>query len=139
MRFNNQSTRTHECVRALARTPSLRAGHFHVIPLGQLVDVHTLCIYTNAWSSPWSETKRAANLRAHGLDFVDAALVFEGVTFTFEDDRFSYGEQRFVTLGLLAGIPVSVVHTESENEVRIISFRKATKREAQIYFDEIQN
>jgi uncharacterized DUF497 family protein len=37
----------------------------------------------------WSETKRTANLRAHGLDFVDAALVFEGVTFTFEDDRFS--------------------------------------------------
>ena len=87
----------------------------------------------------WSETKRAANLKAHGLDFVDAVFVFEGVTFTFEDDRFSYDEQRFVTLGLLAGIPVSVVHTESENEIRIISFRQATKREAQIYFSEIQN
>jgi len=87
----------------------------------------------------WSETKRSANLKAHGLDFVDAAFVFEGVTFTFEDDRFSYGEQRFVTLGLLAGIPVSVVHTESENEIRIISFRKATSREAQIYFNEVQN
>jgi len=87
----------------------------------------------------WSEAKRATNLNAHGLDFVDAALVFEGVTFTFEDDRFSYSEQRFVTLGLLAGIPVSVVHTESENEIRIISFRKATKREAQIYFDEVKN
>lgn len=87
----------------------------------------------------WSETKRAANLKAHGIDFVDAPLVFEGMTFTFEDDRFSYGEQRFVTLGLLAGIPVSVVHTESENEIRIISFRKATKREAQIYLDEVKN
>jgi len=87
----------------------------------------------------WSEAKRATNLKAHGLDFIDAPLVFEGVTFTFEDDRFSYGEQRFVTLGLLAGIPVSVVHTESDNEIRIISFRKATKREAQIYFDEIQD
>jgi len=61
------------------------------------------------------------------------------VTFTFEDDRFSYGEQRFVTLGLLAGVPVSVVHTENENEIRVISFRKATKRESQIYFDAIQN
>ena len=87
----------------------------------------------------WSEAKRAANLRAHGLDFVDATVVFEGITFTFEDDRFSYSERRFVTLGLLAGIPVSVVHTESENEIRIISFRQATKREAQIYFDEIKN
>ena len=87
----------------------------------------------------WSETKRAANLKAHGLDFVDAPRVFEGATYTFEDDRFSYGEQRFVTLGLLAGIPVSVAHTESAHEIRVISFRKATKREAQIYFDAIQN
>ena len=87
----------------------------------------------------WSETKRAGNLRAHSLDFVDAPRVFEGATYTFEDDRFSYGEQRFVTLGLLAGIPVSVVHTESEYEIRVISFRKATKREAQIYFDAIQD
>ncbi|WP_395685336.1 BrnT family toxin [Caenimonas koreensis] len=87
----------------------------------------------------WSEAKRSANVKAHGLDFVDAQAVFAGATFTFEDDRFSYGEQRFVTLGLLAGIPVSVVHTESEYEVRIISFRKATKREAQIYFDAVQN
>jgi uncharacterized DUF497 family protein len=87
----------------------------------------------------WSKAKRAANLKTHGLDFVDAACVFEGITFTFEDDRFSYGEQRFVTLGLLAGIPVSIVHTESEHEIRVISFRKATQREAQIYFHEIKN
>jgi uncharacterized DUF497 family protein len=87
----------------------------------------------------WSEVKRATNIKAHGIDFVDAASVFSGLTFTFEDDRFSYGEQRFVTLGLLAGITVSVVHTEDDYEIRIISFRKATKRESQIYFDEIQN
>jgi len=65
--------------------------------------------------------------------------IFEGVTFTFEDDRFAYGEQRFVTLGLLAGIPVSIVHLENEHEIRIISFRKASRRETQIYFDEIKN
>ena len=87
----------------------------------------------------WSETKRAANLKAHGLDFVDAPRVFEGLTFTFEDDRFSYGEQRYVTLGLLAGFPVSIVHTESEHEIRVISFRKATNRETDIFFSKIQN
>ena len=87
----------------------------------------------------WSEAKRAANLKAHGLDFVDAPRVFEGVTYTFEDDRFSYAEQRFVTLGLLAGTPVSVVHTETDHEIRIISFRKATNREANIFFNEIQH
>lgn len=87
----------------------------------------------------WSEAKRNLNLKNHGLDFVDALRVFEGVTFTFEDDRISYGEQRFVTLGLLAGIPVSIVHTENKHEIRIISFRKATRRKTQIYFDEIKN
>jgi len=86
-----------------------------------------------------SEVKPVANLKAHGLDFLDAPSVFDGVTFTFEDDRFSYGEQRFVTLGLLAGVPASVVHTESDHEIRIISFRKATNRETEIYFSQIQN
>ena len=85
----------------------------------------------------WSETKRAANLKAHGLDFVDAPRVFEGLTFTFEDDRFSYGEQRFVTLGLLTGVPVSIAHTETDYEIRIISFRKATSHETNIYFSKI--
>ena len=87
----------------------------------------------------WSESKRKANIRTHGLDFIDAALVFEGVTYTFEDDRFSYAEQRFVTLGLLAGVPVSIVHTEEKHEIRIISFRKATRAEARIYFEAIGN
>jgi uncharacterized DUF497 family protein len=87
----------------------------------------------------WSERKRSLNLKQHGLDFVDAVAVFQGLTFTFEDDRFSYKEQRFVTLGLLAGTPVSVVHTETDHEIRIISFRKATTREARIYFDQIKD
>lgn len=87
----------------------------------------------------WSERKRAINLKEHGLDFIDAPRVFEGATFTFEDDRFGYGEQRFETLGLLAGAPVSIVHTETEDEIRVISFRKATKREANIYFQQVQD
>ncbi len=85
----------------------------------------------------WSERKRASNIADHGIDFVDAELVFAGATFTFEDDRFDYSEQRFVTLGLLAGVPVSIAHTESEYEIRIISFRKATRRETDLYYREI--
>ena len=87
----------------------------------------------------WSESKRKANIRTLGLDFIDAALVFEGATYTFEDDRISYAEQRFVTLGLLAGVPVLIVHTEDKHEIRIISFRKATRAEARIYFEAIGN
>ena len=82
----------------------------------------------------WSEAKRKLNIQAHGLDFVDAARVFDGPTFTFEDDRVEYSEQRFVTLGLLDGFVVSVVHTESTRLIRVVSFRKATKHEQAIYF-----
>ena len=87
----------------------------------------------------WSERKQAINLKEHGLDFVDAPRVFEGLTFSYEDDRFAYGEQRFITLGLLAGVPVSIVHTETEDEIRIISFRKATSREARTFFNQVQD
>jgi hypothetical protein len=87
----------------------------------------------------WSERKRAINVKEHGLDFIDAPRVFEGLTFTYEDDRFAYGEQRFITLGLLAGVPVSIAHTESDDEIRIISFRKATSSEANRFFNEVQD
>ena len=85
----------------------------------------------------WSESKRRRNLREHGLDFADAPDVFKGVTYTFEDDRLDYPEQRFLTLGLLVGVPVSIVHTETVDEIHIISFRKATRREITIYFESI--
>jgi uncharacterized DUF497 family protein len=49
----------------------------------------------------WDERKRRANLKAHKLDFRDAPEVFDGLTVTYEDDRFDYGEQRYVTLGFL--------------------------------------
>ncbi|MGE3729941.1 MAG: BrnT family toxin [Lysobacterales bacterium] len=87
----------------------------------------------------WSERKRTINLKEHGLDFIDAPRVFEGLTFTYEDDRFAYGERRFLTLGLLAGVPVSIAHTESDDEIRIISFRKATGREASRFVNEVQD
>jgi uncharacterized protein len=68
---------------------------------------------------------------------VDATRVFEGTTFTFEDDRFRSDEKRFVTLGLLEGIPVSIVHTETKSRIHIISFRKATKRETTTLFQKL--
>jgi len=87
----------------------------------------------------WSERKRSINLHNHGLDFADAARVFEGMTYTYEDDRFGYGERRFLTLGLLAGVPVSIAHTEANDEIRVISFRKATAREERLFFDQVQD
>jgi uncharacterized DUF497 family protein len=87
----------------------------------------------------WSDGKRRSNISDHGFDFVDAEKVFEGPTFTYKDDRFNYEEQRFVTLGFLNGVAVSIVHTETEHEIHVISFRKATKREAIILFKSLED
>ena len=87
----------------------------------------------------WDEKKRRSNLKRHGLDFVDAPRVFEGLTFTFEDDRFAYGEQRFVTLGFLADIAVSLVHTETPSRIHVISFRKATRHEEILFLQNFQD
>ncbi len=85
----------------------------------------------------WDERKRRRNLQEHGLDFSDAERVFGGMTYTFEDDRFAYGERRFMTLGLLSGAPVSIVHLETTTEIRVISFRKATHHEEALYFSNV--
>lgn len=87
----------------------------------------------------WDERKRRANLKTHALDFRDAARVFAGPTFTFEDDRFRYDEQRFVTLGLLGGVVVSLIHTETVELIHVISFRRATRNEEIILFANLQD
>jgi uncharacterized DUF497 family protein len=69
----------------------------------------------------------------------NSTRVFEGLTYTFEDARFNYGEERFVTLGLLDGMVVSIVHTETLRSIRVISFRKATKHEQAIFFNSIKD
>jgi uncharacterized protein len=87
----------------------------------------------------WGETKRRANIKKHGIDFADLGPLFEGMTLTVMDDRFDYGEQCFVTLGLLNGLVLAVAHTETDEVIRFISARKATKYEEKHYFKEIAN
>lgn len=87
----------------------------------------------------WDEAKRRKNIKKHRLDFADAGIVFDGLTLTFEDDRFDYGEQRFITIGMLAGVFVVIAHTEEDDAIRIISMRKATKHEQHIFFKAFGN
>lgn len=83
----------------------------------------------------WDEAKRQSNLREHRLDFKDAEIVFGGLTLTFEDSRFDYDEQRFITVGFLSGELVVIAHTEElRDATQIISMRKATKHEETIFF-----
>ena len=85
----------------------------------------------------WATTKRKSNIKKHGIDFSNASTIFDGYTLTVEDDRYDYGEERFITFGILEGRVVVVVHTENGNSIRIISIRRATKYEEKIYFSEI--
>ncbi|MGH8470378.1 MAG: BrnT family toxin [Gammaproteobacteria bacterium] len=85
----------------------------------------------------WDERKRRINLRKHGIDFIGCEAIFAGVTKTMLDDRGDYGEERFVTFGLLDGRVVAVVHTESADTIRVISIRKAKRREQKLYFQNI--
>jgi uncharacterized DUF497 family protein len=87
----------------------------------------------------WDERKRRSNLSKHGIDFHDCKAVFGGPIVTMHDDRIDYGEQRFITFGLLEDRVVVVAHTEAADRVRVISMRKATKREQALYFKRIQN
>ena len=78
--------------------------------------------------------KRASNLKKHGFDLADAQRVIEsGRTVTFEDRRFDYSEERFVTLGPLDESLVAIVTAETEDHIRIISMRKADRHEQAIY------
>jgi len=87
----------------------------------------------------WDETKAAGNLAKHGLDFRDAEVVFAGPCVTFRDDRFDYGETRYITLGMLAGRVVVIAHVPRGDDVtRIISMRKANSREQKTYQERLE-
>ena len=77
----------------------------------------------------WKAAKRTSNLKKHGFDFADAEQVFNGPTITEEDIRDYDGEQRFNSTGFLGTAIVTISHTETENEIHIISMRKAEPHE----------
>ncbi len=78
-------------------------------------------------------------MEKHGLDFVDAEKLNNSPLYTVRDDRFDYEEERYFTLGLLSGRIVALSHTETDETIRVISFRKANKYEQQEYIKEITN
>ena len=72
--------------------------------------------------------KREAALAERGLDFADAALVFEGVTLEVEDIRKEYGEVRIICYGMLSGRMVVVGYTPRGADRHVFSMRKANER-----------
>ena len=82
----------------------------------------------------WDEQKRKLNIEKHGFDFRDAWRVFESPMLVALDDRFDYGEDRWIGIGRLSVHVVVVIFTEPAfDTVRIISLMKATKHERYRY------
>ena len=69
----------------------------------------------------WDETKRRENLDAHGVDFGDAALIFEHPVIEAEDERSDYGETRIRALGHVDDDYFLVVYTWRGENRRLIS------------------
>jgi uncharacterized DUF497 family protein len=82
----------------------------------------------------WDAKKAAANIRHHGIEFSHGATVLDDpMAVTIEDSL--HGEQRFVIVGadIIGRILVVVYAYSGEEEIRLISARKATPKERRVY------
>lgn len=85
----------------------------------------------------WDENKNQINQKKHGLSFEEASTVFfDESAVLFDDPEHSEYEERFLLLGMSETANVCIVchcYRESDTVIRIISARKATKKEADRY------
>ena len=83
----------------------------------------------------WDRGKAAANVKRHHVSFHEAAKVLEDpLSTTFPDEPHSEAELRFLTIGASTrGQILVVAHMERNDTVRIISARRATRREREFY------
>ena len=90
-------------------------------------------IEADAMQYEWDDNKRVANLVRHKVDFADAVAFEWDTALETIDDRFDYGETRWVALGFIGSKLHVMVYTFRGSKIRIISLRKANKREKIFY------
>jgi uncharacterized DUF497 family protein len=94
----------------------------------------------SAYRFEWDENKNRRNIRKHGFDFADAEEMFRGILLFSPDVREDYGDNRWVGIGTIRGRTAVVVFTErGPTTIRIISLRKATRRESKQYEKAVEN
>ena len=81
----------------------------------------------------YDSAKNQRNINEHDLSFDDVAYFDFDTALIARDDRKEYGEVRYSALGLLGDRVHALVFTETSDGIRVISFRKANKREVQTY------
>lgn len=77
--------------------------------------------------------KDAANIARHGISLERAFEMNLNLTLTFEDDRFDYGEDRWISIGPIEADLYLLAHTYRNDKIRPISLRKAEKVERRLY------
>ena len=95
-----------------------------------------MSIYEDDVEFAWDERKNRANRKKHRISFETATLVFDDPFHISVQDREVDGEVRWQTIGMVNGVHLLLVaHTvdEEANLIRILSARKATRRERSIY------
>ena len=103
------------------------------------LDRTSMNMYIIIMKLEWDEAKREANIKSHGFDFTEAEKVFDNSYVEEKDVRKEYNEERFILFGLLAGLIVNLVYTRRGEKIRIISLRRANKREREKYAKAIKN
>lgn len=84
----------------------------------------------------WDEAKNASNYEKHGIRFEEAVRIFQDLTLTTIDGRKDYGEVREISIGRIGGVVcVTVVHTDRDDTLRVISARPATRPERSKFDD----
>jgi uncharacterized DUF497 family protein len=78
------------------------------------------------------------NQAKHGVSLALAEILFAGPHRSMTDSRFEYGEVRQVAFGLIGGRLFVCVYADRDAERRVISLRKANKREVRRYGDNIE-
>lgn len=77
----------------------------------------------------WDEPKSARNQFIRGLSFADAAMIFDGPTIEIVDNRHAYGEMRVRAIGAIDDETYVVIYTDRQGVRRIISARRADRKE----------
>ena len=83
----------------------------------------------------WDPQKAEINSEKHEVSFEEASTVFgDYLSFTYSDPEHSIQEERYIIIGLSSNNRVLIIsHTQRGESIRIISARRATKRERDFY------